>query len=670
MAPLPHSHCRSITRRPLALYAIALLLLTGASGRNAHASDDTISLLKQLSVEELLDIEVTSVSKRPEKLLEAASAIQVVTGEDIRRSGAATIPQALRMAGNLQVAQKGSRSWAISARGFNTDLANKLLVLIDGRAVYTPLFSGVFWERQDYLLEDIDRIEVISGPGGTLWGANAVNGVVNITTKAAKDTQGGHWEAGLGTDLRTFTGGRYGGTLAPNVHFRVYGKYSDWDGALLADGSDADGEWHMTQGGFRIDAETSPQESLTLQGDIYSTRESVGASNAVRERGHNLLARWSRRLANDSDFSLQVYYDHTRLDTPAPPLIINGLELAPGGTLSDDLDTFDLDFHHRLPRGDTHQLIWGLGYRFTRDVLSNAPSLAFLPPELDQELFSGFIQDEIRLRDNLTLTLGAKIEHNDYTGVETEPGVRMQWRLSPDRMLWAAISRAVRMPSRIDRDLSQPAPEYLVLLKGGPDFDSETVVAYELGYRTQWGGRTMLSASVFYNEYRDLRSTSLTPATLLPLFFENNVEGESCGLELDLIYQATDWWSLHASYNFLDTDLRVKPGQFDFNNALNETSDPKHQFSVRSSWDLPNRWELDTAFRWIDSLAINDAGVPAVVPSYMEVDVRLAWRPSERTELSLVGQNLLHDRHPEYGLPDPNRKEIARSVYGKATWRF
>lgn len=648
-----------------------MLLLCGpVFGANVPDADDELAQLKRLSVEELLEIEVTTVSRRPGKLLEAASAVQVITGEDIRRSGASTIPEALRLAGNLHVAQKGSRAWAISARGFNTDLANKLLVLIDGRAVYTPLYSGVFWERQDYLLADLEQIEVVSGPGGALWGANAVNGVIAITSKHAKDTQGFHGEAGGGTELRGFVGARYGGTLARNVHYRVYGKFSDWDGAALSGGQDTGRNWDLGQGGFRIDADTSPQTRLTLQGDLYSTKESVGGGNTVRERGHNLLARWSRRTANESEVTLQVYYDRTFLETPTAPFVINGIPLAPAGELRDDLDTFDVDFQHGLPGAGRHRLTWGLGYRFTRNVVGNSPGLAFLPSLLEQELVTGFVQDEIRFGEAVTLTLGAKLEHNDYTGFETEPGVRLQWRMSSDRMLWAAISRAVRMPSRIDRDLSQPAPEYLVVLRGDSNFASETVVAYELGYRTHWGHRAVLSASAYYNEYRNLRSTNFTPATLLPFFFENNLEGSTHGVELDAGVQATERWRWHANYSYFKPELRVRPGQFDFNNALNETADPAHQFSVRSSLDLSHGWEFDAAWRWVDQLKINNAGVPATVPSYAEVDVRLSWNLTENLEFSVVGRNLLHNRHAEYWPPGPERREIQRSVHGKATWRF
>ena len=629
-----------------------------------------VKSLKLLSLDELADIEVTSVSKRPEKLFEAASAIEVITNDDILRSGAASIAEALRLAPNLEVAQKGAHSWGISARGFNTDLANKLLVLMDGRAVYTPLYSGVFWERQDYLLADLDRIEVVSGPGGTLWGANAVNGVINIISKSAKDTQGLYAEAGGGGELEGFGGARYGGKLAPNVYFRVYGKYTDWDGGTLTNGTPAHDAWHIGQGGFRLDATTANQDTLTLQGDVYGSTQEVLSGGTSKESGHNLLGRWSHVLAGDSTMTLQVYYDHTHLDGDTPAFVTNGLTLAPAGRLTDDLDTYDVDFQHTFHAGGRHQLIWGLGYRLTRDEVGNAPALGFLPPNLTQKLYSGFLQDEIKLRDNLVFTLGSKVEHNDYTGSEWEPGARLQWNIDNRHLVWAAVSRAVRMPSRIDRDVSQAVPPYFVLLAGGQDFQSETLMAYELGYRAQLNPRLTASFTAFYNRYDHVRSTSLSPVTIFPLFFANQVEGETEGVEMSFAYQAASWWRLQGGYNFLTEDLHVQPGGYDFNNALNETADPRNQLSLRSAMDLPHNVELDVAWRWVDELTINNAGVPNTVPAYAELDLRLAWHPTPAFELSVVGRNLLHDHHAEYGIPGPTREEIDRSVYGKVTWRF
>ncbi|MDB6094133.1 MAG: TonB-dependent receptor plug [Verrucomicrobia bacterium] len=617
-----------------------------------------------------MTIEVTSVSRHAERLLDAPSAIQVVTGDDIRRSGALTIPEALRLADNLDVAQKGSHDWGISARGFNTELANKLLVMIDGRTVYTPLFSGVVWNVQDYLLEDVDQIEVISGPGGTLWGANAVNGVINVTTKTSADTQGWYVEAGAGTAFPGMTAIRYGGALSPKVHFRIYGKYFDRNSEVFSNGAGAKDDWHRGQGGFRVDGDVSPENKFSVQGDLYGGRDSLPAGGEDSVDGGNLLGRWTHTVSEESDFSLQVYYDHTHVKQPAAALVLSGILFAPAGIFEDKLNTYDLDFQHRFPIGSHHHIVWGLGYRSTQDRVTNAPSLAFLPAALDQELFSGFVQDEIRFSPAFALTLGTKVEHNDYTGREIEPSIRIQWNLAESRMLWAAVSRAARTPSRIDRDFSQAAPPFLAVLQGRSTFSSEIVVAHEVGYRAQVGGSVVASVSAFYNEYHDLRSTSLTPATILPFYFANNLEAETYGLEFSADMHVRDGWRLHAGYRVLREDLRIKPGQFDLNNALNETADPKQQFSLRSSLDLPHGLEWDVGLRWVDTRPSHEGATVGSVPSYAEVETRFGWHVTKNVELAVVGQNLLHDQHPEYGYPNSSREEIQRRVYGKATWRY
>ncbi len=611
-----------------------------------------------------MDQDVTSVSRQPEPYGQAPAAIDVITQDEIRRSGASSIPEALRLADNLDVAQQNSHDWAISARGFNTALANKLLVLMDGRTVYTPLFSGVFWNVQDYLLEDLDRIEVISGPGGTLWGANAVNGVINITSKSAKDTQGLYVEGGGGTVLRDFGGVRYGGTLLSNVYFRVYGKYFNQGNEVYAEsGNPASDSWQMAQGGFRMDAEASSQDILTLQGDLYASDLNIPTGDEGKTSGGNVLGRWSHTISDDADFSLQLYYDQTHLVDPVTSAF------AATGFLTDDLRTYDLDFQDRFKLGGRNRVVWGLGYRFTHDVVGAAPGLAFVPPVLDQNLYSVFVQDEIKLCDKLFFTLGTKVEHNDYTGFEFEPSGRLQFNLTTNQMIWAAISRAVRTPSRVDRDEISPDGPVHVLI-GGSNFVSETVIAYELGYRAQFGAKVSGSISGFYNDYNDIRSVSFTPGTIIPLYFANNLEGYTYGLELGANYQVLDWWRLHGSYDLLEEHIVVKSGQFDLNNGLNETADPKNQFSVRSSMDLLKTVELDAALRWVDSLQINNGPVAGTVPSYFELDARLAWHPTSRIELSIVGQNLLHAYHVEYGFPGPTQEAISRGVYGKLAYRW
>lgn len=650
------------------LVMLAAASITAMLPAWADPDAQTVIQLKQLSVEQLMNIEVTSVARYPQPLLRTASAIQVITQEQIRRSGATSIAELLRLADNLQVAQKNSHDWAISARGFNTDLGNKLLVMIDGRTVYTPLFSGVFWDVQDYLLQDIDRIEVISGPGGTLWGANAVNGVINIITKSAKDTQGEYAETGGGTELDTLDGARYGGSISPSTTFRVYGKYDDRGDEVMADGAPGSDEWHQGRGGFRIDSDLSGRDALTVQGDAYDGHEDEPTGGVATTSGGNVLGRWSRRFSEDADMSLQAYVDHTYLLDPEPALTLGPLTLAPAGALQDSLTTYDTDFQQRFAAGAHQRIVWGLGFRHTDDSVVQAPAVALLPNVLDQNLYSSFIQDEMDLQPNLSLILGTKLEHNDYTGWEWQPNARVQWSFADQESLWGAISRAVRTPSRLDTDLYEAAPPALLLLRGNPDFESEKLIAYELGYRGQIGRRFSSSVSTFYNVYRDLRSTSFTPVTLLPFYFANNLQGDTYGIEFSGDYQAMPGWLLHAGYTLLKEHLRVAAGQVDINDALNETADPEHQFSVRSALDLPRNVQLDATLRWVDTLHTNSGATPGTVPAYFELDSRLAWRVRPQIELSLDGRNLLHAHHPEYGFPEPTRIEIDRSIYAKIAW--
>jgi iron complex outermembrane recepter protein len=653
--------------------AVVLFVCAAANlSAQTNALDTTPEQLKKMSIEDLMNLDVTSVAKQPEPYGEAPAAIEVITGDDIHRSGASSIPEALRLADNLDVAQVSSSAWDISARGFNASPGNKLPVLIDGRSVYTPLLSGVIWNMQDYLLEDIDRIEVISGPGGTLWGANAVNGVINIATKSAQDTQGFYLDAGGGSELQDFTGMRYGGTLASNVYFRIYGKYFDQASEVFDDGTSAHDSWNQGQGGFRIDDVASAQDHVTLQGDIFGgDTDTVPAGEGTPQAegtstGGNVLGRWTHTYADDANMSLQLYYDQTHL---AAPFQSSGA--IPSGTLFENLDTCDMDFQDRFPLGTWNNVVWGLGYRFTRDVVQDAPLVAFLPNRLDQNLYSGFLQDEIKLHDDVFLTLGSKLEHNDYTGFEYEPSGRVQWNITDKQMLWGAISRAVRTPSRYDRDLLEPSPAYGVFLgTNNSSFQSETVIAYELGYRAQLSQRVSGSLSTFYNHYDDLRSLSYTPKTFVPFYFGNNDEGNTYGFELSGNYQVFDFWRLHAGYDLLKEDIFIKPGYSDLYDALSDTADPQQQVFLRSSMDLPYRTELDASFRWIDIVHDNNGPTPEVVPAYAEMDVRLGWHATKHLEFSLVGQNLLHNRHPEAGYSGPTQEEIVRSVYGEMAWQF
>ncbi len=624
--------------------------------------------LTTLSLEELMAIEVTSVTRGPEALGDAPSAIQVIPNDEIRRSGADTLPRALRLASNLAVAQKNSHDWAISARGFNTALANKMLVLIDGRSVYTPLFSGVFWNAQDVFLEDVDRIEVVSGPGGSVWGANAVNGVINVISRPAGETQGAFVQAGVGSQLEAMANVRWGGTLGERGHYRIWGRYADHADERREGGGSADDGWDRAATGFRVDGTAATNDRWTLQGDLYAGDDGLVEGGTARVRGANLLGRWTRARGEGSEISVQAYVDRTRVDLPVPALLLGGIPLAPAGELRDRLDTWDVDFQHRVAAGARHTLTWGAGFRYWESDVDNAPALAFLPPRHLHRLWSAFVQDQIRIRDAFELTLGTKLEHNDVTGFEAEPSVRLRWRPGERGMVWAAVSRAVRTPSRIDTELSQPAPP-LVLLAGNPDFDSESVLAWELGARGRLGARATGSVAAFHNSWRNLRSTSATPATILPLFFENNLEGASRGIELRGRLQASERIRLRAGYTLLDHDLRVRSGALDVNDGHNETADPEHQLSLHAAVDFGRGFEADAGLRWVDQLPINSGLEVGEVPSYAELDLRLGWRATESVEFELVGTNLLDDDHPEYGYPGPNRVVVRRAVAGRLTWR-
>jgi len=606
--------------------------------------------LKNLSVEQLMNVEVTSVSRRPEKLSETASAVQVITAEDIRRSGATSIPEALRLVSNLHVAQVDSSQWAISARGFNNTTANKMLVLIDGRTVYTPLYAGVFWDVQNLLLEDIDRIEVISGSGATLWGANAVNGVISITTRHARDSQGLLIETGGGTQPRGFMNVRYGGRLSSDGYCRVYGKIFDRGRTLFSNGRDANNNWRLGQGGFRIDWRKSPANGFTLQGDFYDGQVDHLATQSTDIKGGNILARWSRRISSRSDLSLQFYYDRTHRS------------MAP--IFAEDLSTYDVDFQHRLHFGERNELIWGLGYRQIDQDILNSASLAFLPAHVMRRRFNGFVQDEIVLvKDRLNLTVGTKVEHNNYTGVEFQPSGRIMWQIDRRQMAWGAVSRAVRTPSRIDRDLFVPAkPPFLIA--GGPDFTSEESLSYELGYRSQPHDRVSVSAAAFFNDYDDLRSVEqINPPRPFPVKIGNGLKGHSYGAELTANYYVNNWWHLHAGFTEMRIKIRPTLTSTDRSNGSGESHDPNRRLLLRSSIDPFQHIQFDSVFRYVSGIENQR------LPGYAELDLRLAWRPSSSLEFSLAGQNLLHDRHAEFGSPTM-RQEIERSVYGKVVWRF
>lgn len=606
----------------------------------------TIDMLRDMSLEELGNIEFTSVSKRPQRMSQVPAAIEVITRDDIRRSGATSLPEALRLAGGLELAQINAAQWAISARGFNAPLSNKMLVLIDGRTVYSPLFSGVFWELQDVMLEDVDRIEVIRGPGATVWGANAVNGVINITTRAARDTQGLHAEAAVGTELRAQGALRYGGEIAPGTHFRAYGQYASRDSTVFADGRDPGNDWDHAQAGFRIDSQTAGGDQMTLQGDAYDNTIKLVGPQDIESRGQNLLARWSRSTRENSSLGLQLFVDRVQRDSAT--------------SFSDTALTYDLDFQHQLRLGSRHDVVWGAGYRRVEDDFRSI-GIGLRPERDTLQTWSVFVQDEIALRPEvLHLTLGTKLEENDYTGFEFQPGVRLAWTLPERQLLWSAISRAVRIPARVDRAYYIPPVSI-----GSPNLESEELLAYEVGYRAQPFDRLSWSLSAYYNDYDDIRSVEPSnPPAPLPLEFGNGQKAEGYGAELSAEFRVNERWRLRADFSELHLDIRPKAGSFDASFGRGEAADSRRHALLRSSTDFPGNLQLDVTLRYVSRIENPDV----TVPGYSEADLRLGWQATGNLEIALVGQNLLHDRHGEMGLAAV-RQEMERSVYGRLVWR-
>lgn len=619
----------------------------------ARAAVSPLDELAELSLEQLASLNVTSVSRRDEPLQEAPASIFVITGDDIRRSGATSLPEALRLAPNLMVARANGSEYAISARGFNNALGNKLLVLVDGRTVYTPLFSGVFWQAQDVMLEDVERIEVLSGPGGTLWGTNAVNGVINVITRAAGDTQGVLASVGAGND-GSLVSARYGRALEGGGHYRLYARHADRDATVRADGSALDDASRRTQAGFRADWGGLASQ-FSLQGDLYSGRadKSTGP-DPVQVSGAHLLAHWSRTLADGSNLRIQGYYDRSHRTDP--------------NVFAETIDTLDLEFQHGFAFSPTQQVLWGGGHRVARDRVTNSATVAFLPAKKMLRWTHLFVQDTIALRPDVNLTLGAKVETNVYTGEEFLPSLRLDWKPIERHLLWAAVSRAVRAPSRIDKDfyfsvtLPPPLPPSLLLINGGPNFVSEVSRVLELGYKAQPHAALSYSITAFRHLHDRLRSGQPS-AGGFPFTVENMIEGSTTGLEAWATYQPAPRWRLSGGLVLLDHDLRLKPGSLDPTGPRALGNDPRRQWMLRSAFNLSDRHDLDLIVR-----RVGDLPSPAV-PGYTAVDARWGWRLHRRAEISLTLRNLLDARHIEFGDPATG-SYIERGAFLRLDWRL
>lgn len=629
-------------RAPRRVHGLGLLfsLLVMAQGAAGMASATNLA---DLSLEQLGDIEITSVSKREQRLADAPASIYVITKEAIQRAGVNTLAEALRLAPNLQVARINASQYAIGARGFNSATANKLLVLIDGRSVYTPLYSGVFWESQDVPLGDVERIEVISGPGGTLWGANAVNGVINVITAPAEASLGMLASAAAGNlsqGLSLRQGWRFDGGGA----MRAYAKYNRRQDSERASGIDADDGFEKLQLGFRAGMDAGGG-ALTLQGDAY--KESISQPNAADQRHHggNLLARWVRPMDDGATLNLQTYVDRSWRDVP--------------GSYNENLQVVDVDLQYQLAAREGSQWIFGGGHRMAEDEVGNYGSLAFLPASRRLHWTNAFAQHERQLSPTATLTLGTKVEHNSYTGAEWMPSARLGWKLSPQLLLWSAASRAVRTPSRIDVEFFVPAqPPYQ--LAGGPNFRSEIANTLEVGARAQPSENLSYSVTVFGSRYSSLRNyRRLSDRTFVLI---NASKAEVYGVEAWGRYQASRSWAIHAG-------LTSMHERFSGANvaAIAPGNDPRYQVRLLSSWSLANGVDIDVTLRRVAKLRFT------TVPSYNEADARVGWRYSDRLAFAVSARNLLHANHREFaqgGATGADPIMVGRTAQVTATARF
>jgi len=633
------------------------LLLAGVLAPAISAPAEQDQTLADLSLEQLANLPVTSVSKKPEPLADAAASVYVISNGDIRRSGARTLPEALRLAPNLNVAQFGADAWMISARGSDATSADKLLVLIDGRIVYSPLFSGTFWDAQNVMLEDIDRIEVISGPGGTLWGTNAVNGVINIITRKAVDSSGTLVSAGGGR-LGADAAARYGAGSDDGNSYRAYGMVKDTYtsgslqglqiGTSVPTGKPPSDALDTAQAGFRSDWSRSDRQ-FTLQGDAYATNEDPTLPGGrTRLSGLNLLSHWDGKLGGGSDVSLLAYYDRSNRYVPSD--------------YGEKLDIADVELQQALPETHSQDIIWGASYRYAKEDIQNLPdsTIVFLPAQVNQAWSSLFAQDEARLSPSWRLIAGARLEHNPYTGNEFLPNLRLAWNLTPENMVWAAVSRAVRSPSRIDGELyGPPPPPYL--LAGNPDFQSETARVYELGYRGEPGSDWSYSVTGYHSNYFHVRSEDLVSITPLQVNFGNDMTERVTGIEMWGAYQPITSWRLSAGFSAL-REGHTLSGSALPNSIAMESDDASSQWMLRSSYEFTGGEELDVSLRRVAALP------NPTLPAYTTGDVRFAWSVGSHLDCSVLAQNLFGPPHLEFGTP-ATASEFGRGLYVKLEWR-
>lgn len=558
----------------------------------------TVTELKKLSVEQLMDIVVTSVSKSPEKLSEVASAVQVVTADEIRRSGTLRLPGALRLASNMQVYSFGAQESRISSRGFNgypvsnSSLSNKLLVLIDGRSVYSPLFGGVFWDVQNVLLEDVKQIEVISGPGGSIWGANAVNGIVNVISKSAKETQGIYTTAASGSQFKDFGAVRFGSHIDTTFYYRVYAVHYDFNSTSKSGGMDVRNAWNLTQGGFRMDYIPSVKSKFTLQGDMYGGKENDSSNTFIN--GQNIIGHWTYSLSDKSSISVQMYFDRTYRNIQKQQFI-------------NELNTYDIEMQHNFSAGKRNKIVWGIGYRVANDRINSALN-DFNPPTKSLLLFSGFIQNQYAvIPERLELTMGSKVLHNDYTNFEFHPTIRLAYTPHVNTTIWTAVSQAVRTPTRLEVDhTSANFGSY-------GDFKSEKVRAYELGYRLRPVEKISISIATYYNQYKDLRSIDSNQTPPPQFYFSNHLKARTYGVEVSANIDLKSWWRMRGGYTWMHEKFTITSDLTYPQSNYFEANDPKNQFIIQSMMDVTKHVQVDGVVRYVDVLpaAISLPSVPS-----------------------------------------------------------
>ena len=672
----PHVEARPAMRVVQRAALIVLFALAGLLNQSFAAPQEEqagAAPLKQLSLAELGNVEVTTTSKEPEQIWKTSAAIYVLTQDDIRRSGATSIPEVLRLVPGVEVARINSNIWSVGIRGFGSSFSKSVLVLIDGRSVYTPLFAGVDWEMQNVMLEDVERIEVIRGPGGTIWGSNAVNGVINIITKNAKDTRGTYASTSTGNIAQNESGARYGARHGNDLDYRAYAMGFGRMPEFHSDGDNYDA-WQLGQAGFRTDSKLTDRDTLTVQGDLY--KGNVGQQVAIGYysppaqlnvdgtediSGGNLLGRWRHELGSTSDLQVQAYYDRTyRL----------------GPQVGETRNTFDIDVLHHFVLQQRNEIIWGFGARWSpSDITQTVPTVNFSPHHQDDNIYSVFVQDQIAIVQNkLWVTLGSKFEHNIFTGWENEPSGRVLWTPTSHQTVWAAVTRAVRTPSRIDEDLqltgfvSSPPPIYVCVCDNAK-FVSETLLGYEAGYRKLVNSKLYLDIAAFHNKYNDLESygnpaisivTTPPPyAILVSLPFANGIMGSTNGGEFSPEWKASRWMEVKATYSYVTMNLEDKPTQTKTSYVSTyEGSSPHNEVTAQLLFNLPRGFEFDPTYRYVGAL-------PALsVNAYQTADARLGWRFAKRFDLSITGQNLFQPRHAESG-----SVLVQRSAYAQITWR-